>query len=306
MGQAYPDCGEFTTFSIRCESGATEGHTNRQIPHDCHRLNCPICFSAEIWRRARAAADRLSQVKKELYLKGVDSDYVEFIIQPPKELSQEYFGTVEGYAKMCHQVKTIMEDNGVIAGVKFIHTTATNRAQGASYKEYEKYRAGDPTARIRWNPHIQGVGIRRQDWGVRKERQAAWRAKGWFVKLLYQDGRTGNRAWKSVARKISYELSHADTGVMENGHKKTFTTWFGGAAYNNVVKTENVKLTKEKCQCGLDCWLYEEDMRMEPAVIKTVKTLYKLLPGAFERLVIRYSLRPENPRYEDLATICLA
>lgn len=239
-------------------------------------------------------------------MKGFDSDYVEFIIQPPKDKSQEYFGTVEGYGKMNQQVLDILEDNGIIGGVKFVHTTAVNRHVGASYKEYEKYRAGDPSARIRWNPHIQGVGIRRQDWGVTKEKQAAWRGKGWFVKILYQDGRTGNRRWNSVARKISYELGHADMGVMESGNKKSFTTWFGATAYNNVKKKEDVRLTKEKCQCGLDCWLYEEDMKMEPAMKKTVKTTYTLIVGAFERLVVRYGLKLENPRYEDLVTICLA
>jgi hypothetical protein len=93
---------------------------------------------------------------------------------------------------------------------------------------------------------------------------------------------------------------------MENGHKKTFTTWFGAAAYNNVVKKEDVKLKREKCQCGLDCWLYEEDVRKEPAMQKTVKTTYTLLPGAFERLVVRYYLKPENPRYEDLVAFFLA
>lgn len=304
MGEAYPQCGENTVWTVRCETGGSEGHTHRSITHDCHRLNCPVCFSGEVWRRSKEAAARLASVKKDYYLLGIPTDYVEYVVMAPKDKKDYYFGTVEGYSEMSNQVQQILDDEGIIGGIKFIHTTSVNRSQGASYKEYEKYRAGDPNARVRYSPHIQGVGIRRVDWKARKKNQAKWRAEGWFVKILYADGRYDNRPWNSVARKISYELGHADMGVQENGHKKAFTTWFGVCAYNNVKRTDTIEKEPEKCKCGAQCWLYWEDEKRDIAYTKTVTHAYNLLPGSFERALKRYGLRLGIVRAENLVEIC--
>lgn len=306
MGQSYPQCGDITTWSVRCEKGASEGHTNRAIPHDCHRLSCPVCFDAEVWRRAREAADRMNSVRKAYYLNGVESDYVEVIIYPPKEKRDHYFGTAEGYEEMSAAILQINDDYGILGGVKFVHTTAVNRDEGASYKEYEKYRQGDKTARVRYNPHIQQVCLRRQDWNVRKDRSARWRASGWFVRVLYADGRYGERRWNSVARKINYELSHADQGVTDAGHKKAFTTWFGIMAYNNVAREDEIEKHEEKCSCGAQCWLYFEDERRELAYTKTVIHHYHLRIGALERALRRYGIMPGPIRSETLSEFGIA
>lgn len=306
MGQAYPQCGDVTTWAVRCEVAHGEGHTNRAIPHDCHRLSCPVCFDAEVWRRAREAADRIQAVKKAYYLNGVDTDYVEAIIYPPKAKRDYYFGTVEGYEEMSSEILKINDDYGLIGGLKFVHTTAVNRSEGASYKEYEKYRQGDKSARVRYNPHIQQIALRRQDWNVSKEKMGKWRALGWFVRVLYADGRYGERRWNSVARKISYELSHADQGITENGTRKQFTTWFGVLAYNNVVREDTEHKEAEKCKCGGRCWLYYEDERRELAYTKTIEHTYHLKAGALERALRRYNLKPGPMRSETLAEFGIA
>lgn len=239
-------------------------------------------------------------IQLEYYKAGLFLDYVEVIIYPPKPQRDYYFGTQEGYEEMTDSVNQIVVDFGVVGGVRFVHTTATNRHEGASYAEYEKLRQGLP-ARIRYNPHIQAVGLRKDNWRETKAITHKWRQKGWFVRILYADGRTGNKPWNSVARKISYELGHADQGYTEKGTRKQFTTWFGIAAYNNCKITEHRREEVEKCKCGLDCWLYWEDERRDMAIIKHVERTFTITLSSIERAVIKYKLERGIQRYE---TIC--
>lgn len=311
-GEAYPTCGQQNYISVRCtESG--EGHTRRELIHDCHRLSCPIDFKAEVWRRSKEAADRIAFAKREYYLAGIESDYVEVIIYPPRDKADWCFGTVEGYEWMKQAIRQIHVDFGVLGGLQFTHMTAVNRHEGAGYEEYEKLRKGQDS-RVRHNPHVQEVALRRLDWGrertytvdslgrrrATKDKMAEWQRKGWFVRVLYADGRTGNREWNSVAKKIAYEMGHAYQGVTETGNKKAFTTYFGICGYNNLRRKVDVVKEPELCKCGRQCYLYFEDERREEAYIKRKEFTYWLHKDAVARATRKYRLVPGELRSEKL------
>lgn len=200
---------------------------------------------------------------------------------------------------MTGQLKAIHNDFGILGGLRVTHITAVNRNEGATYAEYEKLRKGEQN-RIRYNPHLQEIALRRGDWGRDRQKAAKWQAKGWFVRVLYADGRTENRAWNSVARKISYEMSHAYTGTTEDGRRKQFTTWFGIIAYNNVHRKVEIVREEEKCQCGQACFLYWEDERQDVSIIKRKEFTYWLTDGAIARAILRYGLDKGAPRSETL------
>ncbi|HEY9753725.1 MAG TPA: hypothetical protein V6C97_01045 [Oculatellaceae cyanobacterium] len=201
---------------------------------------------------------------------------------------------------MKDQLKAIHNDYGILGGVQVTHITAVNRDEHATYAEYEKMRKGLPS-RIRYNPHIQEIALRRPDWGRKRKLEAKWREAGWFILVLYKDGSYGhNRPWKTVKKKIRYELSHAYQGMTENGTRKQFTTWFGICAYNNVRQKVTIDQEPELCRCGQQCFLYHENERMELAFIKTRHYSFWLPDGSIERAVLKYGLDRGPTRSEDL------
>lgn len=288
-GTSYPSCGDITTVSIRCIGDNPNCDEIRHIPHDCHRLYCPICYPRELWRRSGEAYSRLDFVKKSYYLKGIDTEYVEIIIYPPKDKKEYCFGTQEGYEWFKNQIKAVHNDYGILGGVQVTHITAVNRYRGATYAEYEKYRKGEKSE-IRYNPHVQEIALRRADWGRCRDKERKWTSAGWFVRVLYADGRTENQPWKSVRKKIAYEMGHAYIGYSENGTRKQFTTWFGICAYNNVRRKVEIRERPDYCQCGLQKWLFWEDERREPAVIKERTYTYWLTDKAIDRAILKYEL----------------
>lgn len=261
---------------------------------------CPICHKNELWRRSGDIAKKLAFVKKEYYKQGIESEYVEVIYYPPKDKRQWAYYTTEGQEWLSAQLTHINRDFGVLGGVRVVHITAVNREDGSSYKEYDKLKATGHSDQIRWNPHIQAVALRRSDWGPTRAKEKKWQDRGWFVRVLYADGRTGNKRWGNVRNKISYELGHAYQGKTEDGFTKTLTVHFGICAYNNVRQKVTIRLEKELCKCGSTCSLFEDGVRKDVAMLKIRSIEFWLTDKAINRAVLIYELTRGAGRSEKL------
>lgn len=298
MGEPYPTCGAHSGHVMKCpdaDERGDNGHYFHAHDNTCGRVLCPICGHKAVWAQSITTAGRYKAIRAEWRKKGLQSITAELIAYPPKTLTDATFYTRQGWDYATSKLNVILPDFGVLGGFRLYHQTAVNRHEGANYHEYEKYKKGEP-CRVRINPHFQGIVELREDWDSQefREKRQKWIDAGWFIRLQPSDGSQGSRPWsirgRRLAKKISYELGHAEIQLDDDGSKTQILAWFGLMSYNNGHGIDRIHEEKIKCKCGKLVYHYYEGVCQELAIKKVHEYVYTLNEILFARAIKRLSL----------------
>lgn len=217
-----PGCGEWGPRDF-CDTCGEVHHG----PHRCHKRTCPDCWKAWTARRTEAVVRRLQGARWN-EPDGLRRRVVHAVASPPPG-EVRTLTDVSRYRRKAHER---MREAGLRGGVCVFHGFRVTEAAKEAYREvgsqddvegvwqWVRENDRDWRAQTYWSPHFHYIGL--------CEDFEADDSDEWVLRRL-SSGKAFTAvsqvpAYESVARMVSYILSHA---TFETDESVKCVTWFG-------------------------------------------------------------------------------
>lgn len=286
-GERKDLCGYYRDRRVACEHHKTEGdgHTNRHIKHSCHRPTCPDCFKGSLADQARVSASRIKAGQRKLELAGYQTRLYEFIYAIPQDRWDQVY-TEAGYQRELDQALRAAQDSGYVGLALVMHETRVDHER-ASYKEYDRLRAGEPN-QVEWGPHFQGIGIRLEPWDQYSMKGGDVKRKYSTVikNLLFRADARRRDGLHALEKKLYYELHHASVKVTKSGGHGHVIKYYGALSYNSLSCKVETDWEMEMCRCGGRCQEFFEDQLVDYYYKRIETRTHELKTRALHRVNI--------------------